>query len=82
MENIYYKNKFKRINLLQAQAVHQNSKYEKIKIYFAKKKTSKEETVILDDTSDSNSSSSSEAEKSLYEDEKTSFAYDSESADN
>ena len=50
-----YKKKFKELNLLQAEASHQKSKYEKLNKTFTKKKTSKEETVVLDDTLDSNS---------------------------
>ena len=46
------------------------------------KNTSKEYTVILYDTSDINSSSVSEADNSPDKYEKTSIAYDSESADN
>ena len=49
---------------------------------FSKKKAPKEETVVLDDTLDRNSSSSSEADNYPDEDEKTSIAYDSYSADN
>ena len=67
---------------MQAESSHQKSKYEKLNKAFAKKKTSKEETVILDDTSDSDSLSSSDSDNSPDEDEKTSFAYDSDSADN
>ena len=58
-----YKNKFKELNLLEAEASHQRAKhlkYKKLNKYFAKKKTPKEETVIIDDTLDINSSSSSE----------------------
>ena len=57
-------------------------KYKNLNKAFAKKKTPKEETVIIDDTSDINSSSSSEAYNSPDEDDKTSIAYDSESANN
>ena len=57
-------------------------KYKKLNKAFFNKKTPKEETVILDDTLDSDFSSSSEADNSPDEDEKTSIAYYSESADN
>ena len=76
-----YKKKFKELNLLQAEAAHQRSKYKNLNKSFAKKKTPKEETVVLDDTLDINSSSRSEADNSPSEDEKTLIAYDSESSD-
>ena len=76
-----YTKKFKKLNILQAEAALERAKYKQLNKAFAKKKTPKEETVILDDTSDRNYSSSSEAENSPDEDEKTSIAYDSESAD-
>ena len=66
------------------EAAHQRAKYLKYKNIskaFTKKKTQKEETVVLDDTSDSDSSSSSEAVNFPDEDENTSIAYNSESAD-
>ena len=60
-----YKKKFKELNLFQAEASHQNHKYEKLNKSSTKKKTPKEDTVVLDDSSDSNSSSSSESEITL-----------------
>ena len=77
-----YKKKFKEIILFQAEASHQNSKYENLSKAFTKKKTPKEDTVIWDDSSDSNSSSRSESENYPGKDHKTSIAYDSDSADN
>ena len=50
-------------------------------LVFVKKKTHKEETIIIDNPLDIYSSSSSEADNSPAEYEKTSIAYDSESAD-
>ena len=66
------------------EAAHQTAKYlkyKKLNKALSKKKTPKEETIILDDTLDINSSSSSESNHSPDEYEKTSIAYDSESAD-
>ena len=71
----YYKKNFKELNLLQAKAFHQKSKYKKINKYFTKENSSKEETVILYDTSDSDSSSSIEYKNSPDEAEKPSIAY-------
>ena len=78
----YYKKKFTEFNLLRAEAAHQKSKYENLNKAFTKKKTFKEQTAVLDNSSDSNSSPSSESENSPDENEKTSIAYDSYSADN
>ena len=72
------------MNLFESESVHQRAKYiiyKKLNKVFAKKKTPKEDTVILYDTSYSDSSSSIETENSPDEDDKTSIAYDSESAD-
>ena len=76
-----YNKKFKELNLLQAEAAHQKSKYEKLNKDFTKRKTSKEDTVILDDSQDSKSSSRSESNHSSPETDKTSLTYDSDSAD-
>ena len=78
----YYKNNFKEINLLQAEAAHQKSKYEKLNKDFTKRKTSKEETVVLSDSLDIDFSSISESNHSSNETGKISIAYDSDSADN
>ena len=67
---------------MQSEAAHQNSKYENLNKAFTKKKTSKEEMVVLYDASDSDSSSSGESDNSPDEYEKTSIAYDSDSAEN
>ena len=58
-----------------------SNKYKNLNKYFAKEKTPKEDTVSLDDTSYINSSSRSWNYNSPDEDEKTSIAYDSKSAD-
>ena len=50
-----YKNKFKKLNILQAEFTYQKSKYEKINKAFTKRTTSKEETVNLADSSESDS---------------------------
>ena len=77
-----YNKRIKELNFLQAEAAHQNSKYEKLNKYFTKRKTSKKETVILDDYSDSKSSSSTDSDNPSNEIGKTSIAYDSDSSDN
>ena len=48
----YYKNKFNKINLLQAEAAHQKYKHENINKAFTKRKTSKEKTINLENSSD------------------------------
>ena len=50
-----YKKKSKELNLLQAEAAHQKSKYENLNKDFTKINTSKEETVNLADSSESDS---------------------------
>ena len=60
---------------------HQRSKYKKLNKAFANNKTFKEETVILYDTSESNFSSRSKIDNPPEEYEKTSIAYNSDSAD-
>ena len=77
-----YKNKSKELNLLQAEADHQKSKYEKLNKAFTKRKTSKEETVNTDKFWDRNSSPRNESKNSSTKNGKTSIAYDSDSADN
>ena len=62
-----YKKRFKELNLLQAEAAHKKSKYEKLNKYFIKRNTSKGETVVLYDSSDSDYSSSSESNHSNIE---------------
>ena len=52
-----YKKRFKKLNLLQAEAVHQISKYKKLNKAFTKRNTSEEENFNISDSSDSNSSS-------------------------
>ena len=54
-----YKNKFKELNLLQAEAAHQKSNYQKLNKSFTKRKTSKDDTVNLTDSSDIKSLSGS-----------------------
>ena len=72
--------KFKELNLLQAEAAHQKSKYEKLNKVFTNMMTSKEDTVNLADSSDRNSSSSSESNNYSPKTRKTSITYDSDSA--
>ena len=55
MEKKDYNKKFKKLNLLQAEAAHQRAKYKNQNKAFAKKKTPKEETIIIYDTLDRNS---------------------------
>ena len=73
-----YRNKSKELNIFQAEAVHQKSKYEKISKAFNKRKTSKEDTVKLADSSDSNYSSRSESNNYSPKTgkKKTSITYD------
>ena len=66
---------------MQAKVVQQKSKYEKLNKDFTKKKTTKEDTVVLYESLDRNSSLRSESDNSPGEYEKTSIAYDSDSAD-
>ena len=67
---------------MQAEASHQEPKYEKLNKYFTKRKIAIEETVNLSDYSYSDSSSISESNNSSPENGKTSIAYDSNFADN
>ena len=66
---------------MQAEAAHQNSKYQNLNKAFTKGNISREEIIILDDTPDRNSSLISEPHNSPDEYEKTSIAYDSDSTD-
>ena len=81
-----YKKKFKELNLLQAEAAHQKSKYENLNKAFTKKKTYKQETVNIVDSYDTNINSSSISESTNYstrtDKRKTLITYDSDSADN
>ena len=57
----------KELNILQAEAAHQKSKYDNLNKAFTKSKTSKEDTVVLYNSSDSESSPSSESDNSSNE---------------
>ena len=78
--NKYYKNNFKEINLLQAEAAHQTVKYDNLNKSFTKRNTSKEDTFNIADSSDINSSSSSDSNSSSPETGKLSITYDSYSS--
>ena len=76
-----YKNKFTELNLLQAEANHQKSKYEELNKSFKIRKIYEEETINLAESLDSNSSSSRESNNYSTRTGKKPIAYDSYSSD-